>query len=148
MCSTNCPCAPSTKSGDWTLGVLDTDRSFDFSGKYTSYKECIMDEDNDDAGIRFQSFAANFREQSNFSEVSDWIDFFEGEFDCAGICQPAPFYWGKPIDAGVPKTSCVDSIKDDITSAFTGLAAATLVSGILLFISFVMQYCLWKKFDD
>lgn len=76
----------------------------------------------------------------------EWIEFFETEYTCAGICTPAVFYWSQPITLGKPTKSCVNSIKDDLTDSFTGLAATTLVSGILLFFIWIMQYCLWRKF--
>lgn len=149
MCSSNCPCAPSAKSGEWDnlTKSIRLDGDLNFSGKYKTYKECILDEDNEDAGIRFQRFAENFRTQDDFNEISEWIDFFEEEFNCAGICAASPFYWGRSIDVGRPKEYCGAKIKEDITSAFTGLSIATFVSGILLLIAFCMQYCLWRKFD-
>jgi len=76
----------------------------------------------------------------------EWIEFFETEYSCAGICEPVMFYWSKSIELGIPTKSCVNSIKDDLTSSFTGLAGATLASGILLFFVWIMQYCLWRKF--
>mgnify|MGYP001473114236 FL=1 len=62
----------------------------------------------------------------------EWIEFFEEEYTCSGICTPALFYWSKSIDLGKPSKSCVNSIKDDLTDSFTGMAIATLFSGIPL----------------
>ena len=76
----------------------------------------------------------------------EWIEFFEEEYTCSGICTPALFYWSKSIDLGKPSKSCVNSIKDDLTDSFTGMAIATLFSGILLFFIWICQYCLWRKF--
>lgn len=76
----------------------------------------------------------------------EWVEFFEDEYTCAGICSPALFYWSKSIELGRPTEACVGSIKDDLTESFLGLAVATLVSGFLLFFIWIMQYCLWKKF--
>jgi len=38
-------------------------------------------------------------------------------------------------------------LKDELNDEFGGLGAATLVSGILLMLTFVFQYCLWYKYD-
>ena len=71
---------------------------------------------------------------------------FEDEYDCAGICPPARFYFTRSIDSGKPSSGCVESIKDEVTNAFTGLGITTLIAGIFLFFVFIMQYCLWRKY--
>jgi hypothetical protein len=143
MCTSDCPCAPVSTATEW---LSDVSRTYDFTGTYYTYKECLFDTENN-ASPYFQGFADGFREQSNIVTVMDWVNFFEEEFDCAGICKPATFYYDRSIELGKPNSSCIESIKDELTSSFQGLGIATLVSGILLFFVFCMQYCLWKKFD-
>jgi len=62
------------------------------------------------------------------------------------VCQPALFYFNQPISLGKPTHSCIGNLKDAITAEFGGLGAATLCSGILLLLIFIMQYCLWYKY--
>ena len=73
--------------------------------------------------------------------------FFENTYDCAGVCQPALFSLGKSVELGRPNASCIGSLKDELNSEFGGLGAATLISGVLLMLTFVFQYCLWYKYD-
>ena len=96
----------------------------------------------------FYMFAKQFREQSNYDQIKNWITFFEEEYDCAGICKPALFSWTRSIHEGRPTESCISSLKDDVTSNLFYLGLVGLVSGILLFCIFLSQYCLWKKYDD
>jgi len=75
-----------------------------------------------------------------------WIQFFEDEYDCAGICLPASFSFSKSIKNGRPTEGCIGAIKDDLNTAFLGLSVVTLLAGIFLFFVFIMQYCLWRKY--
>ena len=79
-----------------------------------------------------------------WATVTDLVEFFESEYDCAGICKPALFYFSKSVELGPPTGSCVGNLKDEINSEFGGLGAATLCSGVLLLAIFIMQYCLWN----
>lgn len=143
MCSSDCPCAPVLQATEWTS---ITERVFNFAGTYKTYKECM---ENPKGGLRFNVFANEVTGNTeNYALVNEWVTFFETEYDCAGICKPALFYWSKSVEVGRPTQSCVGSIKDELTSSFMGLGVATLISGILLFMIFVMQYCLWRKYDD
>lgn len=74
------------------------------------------------------------------------MTFFEDEYECAGICTTATYYWSRSIDLGKPTKDCVSSIKDDMSNAFLGLGACTLIAGIFLLFVFIMQYCLWRKY--
>ena len=77
----------------------------------------------------------------------DWIAWYEDTYDCAGICKVAAFYWTKNPATSRPSQSCINSLKDDITTPFLGLGVATMICGFLLFFIFIMQYCLWKSYD-
>lgn len=41
----------------------------------------------------FEKFAGHFSGQGDFAVISEWIEWFETEYDCAGICHPALFFW-------------------------------------------------------
>merc|ERR1712048_641480 len=157
MCKPDfCPCAATTKSTDWIEAGERTATDFAATGtSYTSYAACVRDADNrggalstDSSDVQeFKEFTKNFLDQSDFETIFEWIEFFENEYDCAGICRPSVWYWGKSIEEGIPTKSYLSSIKDDVTGAFTGLGIVTLLSGILMFFIFIMQYCLWRKYD-
>ena len=155
MCSSDCPCKDVPTKTDWTsITVLEGRalpcKAWNFAGTFETYKECILSAESvstiSGSGAAFKIFAKKFREQDDFNTIMEWIEFFEEEYNCAGICTPAKFSWSQSIALGLPTKSCINSIKDDLTDSFTGLAAATLTSGILLFFIWIMQYCLWRKF--
>lgn len=167
MCTRNCPCDVNTNSGQWTsltvaeLATYQRSKTFVFTANddivtYDSYDKCIENVqdpslvENMQAGYTadyaFYQFAKNFREQTDFTDIKEWIEFFENEYECAGICNKALFNWIQPVAEGIPTQSCVTSVKDDLTGSFMGLGIATLVSGVLLFFIWLCQYCLWKKY--
>ena len=156
MCSDDCPCLKDVPTEEeWsTITTLEGRdlpcKAWNFEGTFETYKECILNADTVSnvsvSGAAFKIFAKKFRDQEDFNTIMEWIEFFEEEYTCAGICTPAQFSWSQSIANGVPTKSCIGSIKDDLTSSFTGLAGATLASGILLFFIWIMQYCLWRKF--
>ena len=114
---------------------------------YDSYDACIAgvtdpsDIANREAGNlatpQFYEFAKQFREQSDFNKIKEWIAFFENEFDCAGICKPALFSWTRSASQGKPTSSCIGAVKDELEGSFMGLGICTLASGILLFFIFL-----------
>lgn len=155
MCSVECPCPATTKSGEWSaLGaeaLAATNRpitqEFIFQTAeglqtYESYKACI---ESETAGVSeyFKAFAKAFRSQSNFSDVMEFIEFFEGEYQCAGICSSALFSWSVSVTQGRPTQTCLISIKDDISTVFMVLGLVTFLSGVVLLCVFICQYCLW-----
>lgn len=145
MCSEYCPCAPTQAAASWS----NMDRTPNFTGDIKTYQGCIekyANPANQVGTSSFYGFCEEFVGQANYNDIVKWIKFFEDEYDCAGICQPATFYFTQSIDKGRPKSGCITSVKDDITSAFTGLAITTLIAGIFLFFVFIMQYCLWRSY--
>lgn len=157
MCTDDCPCKEldATAATNWiqfhasVKGFAENRSQTGYvtkAGGYATYKACVDATDNTGASTFFQEFAKSFREGSSYKEISDWIKFFEDEYDCAGICEVAGFYWSKDIAAGPPKTSCLPEIRDGLSSAFTGLGAVSFITGIFLLLIFIFQYCLWKKY--
>ena len=108
MCSKNCPCAPTAVSAQWTgldAATARLDREidcypWDFTGTVKTYKECITDitKRGPLADLDFQSFADSFKDQPDFDTIQEWIEFFENQYDCAGICKPSLFSWSQSID--------------------------------------------------
>lgn len=171
MCSRNCPCKTLEKKEgvsswqDMTREELDADykrsKVFVFTSNpdvvtYDSYDDCIENikdpsvPENLAAGYMatqaFYRFATSFRNQADFTDIKEWIEFFEDEYECAGICKKALFNWIQPVSEGIPTKSCVSAVKDDLTGSFMGLAICTLISGVLLFFIWLCQYCLWRNY--
>ena len=156
MCTTDCPCVPLTEAtkGTWSDAAITGSSSrtvgdfyFVSANGFETYEACIQSYDST-ATTPFGIWAHNLNTQSNFDEIMDWITFFEDEFDCAGVCEPAMFYWSKSVTLGAPTDSCVGSIKDELSTAFIRLCGACLVSGFILLCNFLLQYCMWFKSSD
>ena len=156
MCTTDCPCVPLTQAtkGTWSDAAITGSSSrtvgdfyFVSANGFETYEACIQSYDST-ATTPFGIWAHNLNTQSNFDEIMDWITFFEDEFDCAGVCEPAMFYWSKSVTLGAPTDSCVGSIKDELSTAFIRLCGACLVSGFILLCNFLLQYCMWFKSSD
>ena len=155
MCSQDCPCPVTAKSTEW-ISLSSADLALSNRGTggfvfesadsglqtYETYKTCI---ESETAGVTeyFKAFAAAFRSQSNFADVMEFIEFFEAEYQCAGICSPALFSWSVSVTQGKPTQTCLISIKDDISTVFMILGLVTFLSGVLLLCVFICQYCLW-----
>jgi len=119
------------------------------TGSVLTYKYCI--EKADDltyATSGFKLFAKSFREQSTYDEIVSFIEFFEMEYSCAGICSPSLFSYTRDVTQGLPEKSCMVSIADEMKTTLLGVGGAALASGIFLFFTFICQYCLWRKYDD
>ena len=77
----------------------------------------------------------------------DYLGFFEDNYNCAGVCRAAQFYFTRSIELGKPTGSCIGNLKEDLNSELAGLGYASLISGILLMFTFICQYCLWRRYD-
>ena len=120
MCSSDCPCEPVPKMTEW-LTAEPARTNYDFTGTYRTYRACVEESaklQNVNAGIRFMGFADGVTGQEDYETINEWIEFFEDEYTCAGVCEPALFYWSKSIALGLPSTSCLQSISESLTNAF------------------------------
>ena len=106
-----------------------------------------MDTKNLSADANFKAFSKTLRDQNNFADIMYWLEFFEDEYECAGVCSPSLFSWSKSIELGRPNKSCVNGIKDSIYKAFLGIGICALVAGFLLFIFMISICCFLRKFD-
>lgn len=76
-----------------------------------------------------------------------FMKFFEAQFKCSGICKPALFYWTRPISDGRPTQTCMIYLKDAIKNNLTYLGIVSIVAGGFTLFAFLIQYCLWKKYE-
>lgn len=115
---------------------------------FTDYLNCIKNVNDANTSTEFFNFAKAFRESEDYEDIVSYLEFFESEYDCAGICDPALFYFSVSVEKGVPSKSCLIGISDELKTSLLGIGGATLASGIFLFITFVFQYCLWRKYEE
>ena len=83
----------------------------------------------------------------DYPRIVDYLGFFEENYSCAGVCRPAMFYFTRSIELGKPTGSCIGNLKEDLNSELAGLGYASLISGVLLMLTFICQYCLWYRYD-
>jgi len=78
------------------------------------------------------------------------VTYFERVHSCSGICTPSFFFWTLETkdSVGIPVNRCIGSFKAVINSSLAGLAWTSLIVGICLFMVWICQYCLWKKYED
>lgn len=76
------------------------------------------------------------------------LTYFESKYTCSGICKPGLFYYTRKLDLGVPSSNCLLYLKNEIGSSMTYLGITSIVVGGLLFLIWIFQYCLWKRFPQ
>lgn len=150
MCSGNCPCVKVSDPNPWVTSASAISQprpvnSYDFTGTITDYKTCIIAPPVR-ASSCFKSFANALVNNKNWENIKSLLTFFEATYNCAGVCEASLFAFSKPVTDGKPVRSCVIGLKDAMGTEFRGLGLVALLSGILLFIIFIFQYCLWKKY--
>mmetsp|Transcript_42212 Transcript_42212/g.57395 ORF Transcript_42212/g.57395 Transcript_42212/m.57395 type:complete len:97 (+) Transcript_42212:364-654(+) len=74
--------------------------------------------------------------------VMEWM---ESSYRCSGVCKTALFYVTLDLSEGRPLDTCSMALKDEVKNNLTYLGIVVLVTGILMFPAFIIQYCLWKK---
>ena len=80
------------------------------------------------------------------SSVS-FLNFFGKEFKCTGVCAVPLFYWTRPLSDGRPNVSCLKKMKETVKTNLSTLGIVSVVAGLCTFLSFIVQYCLWRKFE-
>lgn len=73
--------------------------------------------------------------------------FFEVKYTCSGICSVPLFYASRPVADGVPAETCLEGLQLEIQGSSLYLGVTAIVIGLLMFVTWIMQYCLWKKFE-
>jgi len=67
----------------------------------TTYSECL-DVPGPNASIAFLAFADGLKKRNEYSTIKDLLEFFETNYNCAGVCEKALFYFSKSIELGRP----------------------------------------------
>lgn len=76
------------------------------------------------------------------------LKYFESKYVCSGICTPSLFYYSLELETGIPNSSCLTYLKDEIGDSMTYLGVTSLIVGILMCLVFAAQYMLWCKYED
>jgi len=79
--------------------------------------------------------------------VMTFVEWFETTSKCTGICKKSLFYFSLSLTEGVPDTTCLLGVKELIKTNMWGLGLCILITGVIMFLTFICQYCLWKKRD-
>ena len=160
MCSKNCPCDASIDPAAWQ--ALSTEELVDKYGRtlnwqfgpldnqsftVSSFEDCLTrHEENTHSEVdeSFRSFAEEWPTSAGYAEERDFLAYFESEYTCAGICEPALFSFSRK-DESLP-TTCFDDMTKDVRDSLLYLGLSATGSGIMLLVIFSTQYCLWPKF--
>ena len=64
------------------------------------------------------------------------------------MCNSALFYFSLRLSAGVPSQTCLGSMKKHIGSNLTYLGITSVVTGVVMFGVWIMQFALWWDYDE
>lgn len=76
------------------------------------------------------------------------ISFFESKYTCSGICEKALFYYSLELTTGIPTKSCLASVNEEIRMSLAYVGITVVVTGVLMFLIWIAQYCLWRRFKN
>ena len=76
------------------------------------------------------------------------LTYFEDKYTCSGVCSPALFYYKLNLDRGVPSKTCLLYMKEEVGNSLSYLGISALVTGGTMFLIWVCQYALWRKYDE
>lgn len=82
-----------------------------------------------------------------YKAAMDFITFFEGKFACSGICERALFFYTLPMADGPPKSTCLNNMKEEIEHNLTYMGMTATTCGLVMLLTWICQYTLWKKYD-
>ena len=76
------------------------------------------------------------------------LTYFENKYACSGVCTPALFYYSLQLNQGVPSDTCLAYMKQEIGDSMSYLGITAIATGITMFLIWICQYSLWRKYDD
>lgn len=76
------------------------------------------------------------------------MTYFEEKYECSGVCTPALFYYGLSLSDGIPTTTCLSYMKEEVGDSMMYLGVTGIITGITMFLIWICQYALWRKYDD
>lgn len=76
------------------------------------------------------------------------LDYFlnlEDEYECSGMCKPALFYFGRNLDEGPPKKTCLLASKQFFSAASRSFAITSVLTGVVALFQFFFHFCLYCR---
>lgn len=64
------------------------------------------------------------------------------------MCETSLFYYSLNLDMGIPHTTCLKYMKEEIGDNLKYLGYTGIVTGIVMFLIWIFQYALWRKYDN
>lgn len=150
MCSNSCPCAPEHEPVWQAAPVEDYGRSWDansteylnFTGSYVDFASCYADLMADNST---QQLVAEIETHSDGALVLTTL--LESNHKCSGFCKSPLFTFSKPLSDGLPETTCISSLTTEVSEYQLWLGISSIITGVFTLASWVMQFCLWRKFE-
>lgn len=87
-------------------------------------------------------------DSDQFQAGLSFIEFFEEKYSCSGICDEAMFFYTLPLSKGPPASTCLGYMKKAIAHNLTYMGIAGTLAGIIMLITWLGQYMLWKTYDE
>lgn len=76
------------------------------------------------------------------------LTYFESKYQCSGVCTPSLFYYSLDLSEGIPKTTCLSHVKEEIGDSLSYLGITAVACGVVMFLIWCCQYSLWRKYDE
>ena len=76
-----------------------------------------------------------------------FLDYFEKQFTCSGVCKTSMFYFTLKLEVGPPTTTCLTHMKEVISNNLTYMGMTSTVCGLIMIFTWICQYCLWRKYE-
>ena len=90
-------------------------------------------DDDNDAGTR-----------DGLEMATGFMSYFESLYACSGICSTSQFFYSLDLSHGIPQNTCLFHLKEEINDSLTYISVTALLATAVLFLLWVVQYCLWK----
>ena len=132
----------------------DTDSMVDYDIQaYSTFSDCFDDlrSGNRSTEQVSEEKVKEYQDKYNkkeFQQAMKFISFFEKKWTCSGICATSMFYYSLPMSDGPPTETCLLHMKDEIQNNLTYMGMAAFACGIVMLVTWLCQYLLWKKYDD
>jgi hypothetical protein len=75
----------------------------------------------------------------------EFVKGIEKHFECSGMCLPSLFYFGQDITVGVPRNTCLRSLRKYTRDNSLLVAIFSIVTGVLALISFFLHPFLYGR---
>jgi hypothetical protein len=106
--------------------------ALNWGGSMTSYQKCYDTLKAGSTGQATDNSTQEFFQKGGFQ----FLESFEKQYTCAGLCYTPLFYLTRPLSAGPPTQSCDAAFITSVTGN-TGVGAVSLVTGLILLSMFI-----------